>query len=410
MTARTAIRLTLLRLFARLYRGPHRPPMGSPRRVLLLRPDHIGDLLFCTPALRLFRQSWSETHLTLAVGPWARAVLQNNPCLDEILTLDFPGFSRRPKGSLLAPYALLRREARRIRQLQFDLVVTLRFDFWWGALLAYMAGVPWRLGYDVPEVRPFLTASLDYQPGLHEVEQNLRLARFALGSTPSSEPIGLEFYPTDEDTRSASAWLSASFRKCSIQSDKTAAVSETAAVSGIDPVAGSPIICLHPGAGWPVKHWRPEGFALVADALARAHGARIVIIGGPGEEQLVDAVAHAMRGSSIQATGLSLGQVAAILARSILAVGTDSGIMHLATAVGTPTVHLYGPVDQRLFGPWGEPQLHRVVTAGLDCAPCNRLDFPIAELDSHRCVRDIQPTSVLRAAEEVLRQTVREGR
>lgn len=387
MTTRTALRLTLLRLFALLSAGVRRPRAASPRprRVLLLRPDHIGDMLFCTPALRLLRRSWPDAHLTMAVGPWARPVIQENPCLDEILVLDFPGFARQPKGSLLDPYVLLSREARRIRQLRFDLVVTLRFDHWWGALLAYVAGIPWRIGYDIPEVHPFLSSSLAYQPGLHEVEQNLRLVRFALGSACSSEPVGLEFYPTAEETRSASDWLS-------VQR------------------AATPIICVHPGAGWPVKHWRPESFASVADALARSRSARVVIIGGPGEEQLVESVASSMGEPSIQATGLSLGQVGAILARSILAVGTDSGIMHLAVAMNTPTVHLYGPVDSRAFGPWGEPRLHAVVTAGLDCVPCNRLDYPMAELASHPCVWDIEPSAVLQAAEQVLARATEEVR
>ncbi len=101
-----------------------------------------------------------------------------------MLVCDFPWFNRRPKASAWEPYTLLRREAARLRAQAFDLAIIMRFDFWWGALLARLAGIPQRLGYAVPDVQPFLTQAVAYESGRHEVEQNLRLVQ-AAGSAGS---------------------------------------------------------------------------------------------------------------------------------------------------------------------------------------------------------------------------------
>ena len=97
-----------------------------------------------------------------------------------------------------------------------------------------------------------------------------------------------------------------------------------------------------------------------------------------------------------------LGELAAIMARCQLVLGVDSGPLHLAVAMGTPTVHLFGPVDKRAFGPWGDPAHHVVVTSEMDCIPCNRLDYTPSELDGHPCVRNITVEQVLEAVEKLV--------
>ena len=137
---------------------------GEALRILVIRPDHLGDLLFATPALHHLREALPGAHITALVGPWGLPVLDGNPGADQILTCTFPGFARQPKESLWAPYSLLIREARKLRG-RFDVALNLRFDFWWGALLAYWAGIPVRMGYDMAESRPFLTRHVPYLPG-----------------------------------------------------------------------------------------------------------------------------------------------------------------------------------------------------------------------------------------------------
>ncbi len=388
---RQLLRLVLLRAFARSVSAPgsavtrpSRVDKRSPHttRLLVVRPDHLGDMLFTTPALHALRQRHPEAHITALVGPWGAAVLSNNPVVDQIRCLPFPGFSRQPKISLWQPYGLLRDWARQLRG-RYDLAFILRFDHWWGALLTYLAGVPHRVGYAVPEAAPFLNHAIPYTFGRHEVEQNLRLidwdsldARQSVHPTHTSLPQQhpLEFHIPEQ----ATAWVR-------------------------DTLGPARPIVIHPGAGAAVKLWRSERWAGVADALAKETGAQILLTGSKAERALCLKIASQMElEPQVMAGETTLDQLAAILTQSRLVLGPDSGPLHLAVAVGTPTVHLYGPVNPQTFGPWGPPDQHRVVVSAWPCIPCDRLDYDPGELAHHPCVREIDVNSVLEAARQVL--------
>ncbi len=414
-TPRQRIRLLLLRLIPYLtwpLKLRRRHPLivrlsahdevrsPSVDRIVLIRPDHLGDLLFTTPAIRLLREAFPQARITYLVGPWSKAVIENNPHIDEIALCPFPGFTRQEKRSALEPYVTLFRYARRLRREGFDLAIVLRFDHWWGALLAYLAGIPHRVGYDVAEVRPFLTDVVPYSSERHEVEQNLALVErvssfefrvsgcrpvlshalsviegLAEGSRVGRWP--LEFHLTAEDEEFAEDYL-----------------------AGHGVGDGDLLIGIHPGAGAPVKLWRNQAWTQAADALAQRYGARVILTGSAEESPLCKAIAEQMTTKPIVAAGeTSLGGLAAIMARCRLVLGVDSGPLHLAVALGTPTVHLFGPVDSRAFGPWGDPAHNIVVTSEMDCIPCNHLDYAPAELHQHPCVRNITVEQVLEAAE-----------
>jgi len=376
---RQRLRLVLLCTFAHLASKIARPTPHTSRltphapRILVVRPDHLGDLLFITPALRALRQRYPSAHVTALVGPWGAPVLANNPHVDEIIPLPFPGFTRQPKPSPWQPYTLLRHWARQLRG-QYDLAFMLRFDHWWGALLAYMAVIPVRVGYDIPAVKPFLSRALPYAVGQHEVERNLRLVNLEdqFTNLPVYQPTE---YPIPEQ---AVVWAR------NLLQNRTA-------------------IAVQPGAGAAIKLWRVEGWAKVGDVLAQETGNPIVLTGSEAERSLCQAIAGNMSTPAwIVAGETTLDQLAALFARCRLVLGLDSGPMHLAVAVGTPTVHLYGPVDPASFGPWGPPERHRVLSSAWPCIPCNRLDYMEAEILHHPCVREIAVENVLAAAREVL--------
>jgi ADP-heptose:LPS heptosyltransferase len=323
------VRLALLRLFARLSAlflpvsnlKSQISNLYPPPSILLIRPDHLGDLLFTTPALRALRAAFPQVRITCLVGPWAEAVVASNPCLDQVMLCPFPGFTRQPKKSIIEPYLVLGRYARLLREKEFDLAVVLRFDHWWGALLAYLARIPCRVGYDIAEVKPFLTDAIPYVPGRHEVEQNLVLVE-AVNSQPPlrrlavkpSQGFPLEFPLSAQDREFAARYLTEQ------------------GVGDEDP-----LVCIHPGAGAPVKLWRNEGWARVADALVERYGAKVILTGSANEGPLVQAIAERMASQPIVAAGqTTLEQLAALMARCRLVLGVDSGPLHLAVAVGTP--------------------------------------------------------------------------
>lgn len=393
--SRQRARLVMLRSFATLS-VPARPriPPAFPNapRILVLRPDHIGDLLFATPALHALRLALPQAHLTCMVGPWGQAVLEHNPNLDELILCDFPGFSRKPKGPALAPYRELRRWAERLKAECFDLALVLRFDHWWGALLSYLAGVPHRVGYDLAECKPFLTRAVPYVSQRHEVLQNLTLVHEAL------ESAGVVATSVTSSRESTLQVVAARPLEYVITAEDEEYTAQYLRAHGVQ--AGQTLVAIHPGAGAPVKLWRAEGWAEVADAIACRWRARVVLTGGRDELALAWSVYARSQCEPIVVAGrTSLGQLAALFRRCRLVLGPDCGPLHLAVAVGTPTVHLYGPVDRQKFGPWGPADKHLVITSGRDCIPCNRLDYGARELQQHPCVCEISVSAVLEAVE-----------
>ncbi|MFQ5578929.1 MAG: glycosyltransferase family 9 protein, partial [Anaerolineae bacterium] len=149
---KTRLRLPALWLAGRALTRRASKTAVAQRTILLIRPDHMGDLLFATPAIRYLRELLPQAHLALMVGPWGRPVMQSNPYLNQILSCDFPGFTRRPKPSPGQPYRYLRQQAALLRRHRFDQAIILRFDHWWGAWLAAAAHIPRRFGYAAPGV------------------------------------------------------------------------------------------------------------------------------------------------------------------------------------------------------------------------------------------------------------------
>jgi len=397
LSSRTG-RLWGLRLVAGMMRlGPVSPGRGGPaeggrpRRLLIIRPDHLGDLLFTAPTLAVLRQALPGTPITTLVGPWGQEVMAHLPGRDQILLADFPWFNRRPKSSPLAPYLTLYQTAARLRPLAFDTALILRFDHWWGAWLAAAAGIPRRIGYDLPECRPFLTEAIPYVPNRHEVLQNLTLALPLTGNDaphpplPSHQPasLPLRFVLSDAEQAAAAAFL---------------------AQAGI----AAPFGVIHVGAGAAVKLWPVARWAEVARRLYDDYQLALIASGGsPAEETMIREL-QAQAGRPVTpATGLSLGTLAALYARAKLVIGADSGPLHLAVAVGTPTVHLCGPVDPARFGPWGEARAHPVVSvhyfdSPCQGKPCNRLDYRPSDLPHHACMTTIPVEAVLVAIQQVM--------
>lgn len=354
-----------------------RPAAGPPRRLLLIRPDHLGDVLLTSPAVRLLREALPAAHLALMVGPWSVEVARRTVEADELLSCPFPGFTRRAKRDPSGPYRLLLREAWRLRG-RYDLAVVFRPDHWWGALLARVAGSPIRLGYATPTTRALLSEALVLPARTHAVELNLGLARRAVAiaagakSSPPTQRIGAPFR-IDADER---AWAEA-----------------------IANELGQPLVLLHPGSGSPLKSWPAGRWAAVADALVE-RGARVVLTGGADDVDGPRAVAGVMRQPALVLAGqTSLGQLGALAERCRLAIGTDSGPLHLAAAVGTPTLRLYGPTDEAVFGPWGEEQRHAVLSYPLACRPCgNLVRPPCGALSQPPCLLGIPTERVVAAA------------
>lgn len=386
------LRLAFLHLLALVGRHFTRPAAGPTTRILYIKPDHLGDLLLATPVLAALRAAAPRAEITALVGPWSAAVLARNPDVDVLLTCSFPGFERakddaRANGlgarlaALLRPYSTLARHALLLRATRYDAALIGRDDHWWGAALALLAGIPVRVGFAVPECRPFLSKALPWQPDAHVTVQGLQLVG-ALAPAPAFDPAAFaaRFDPAPADEAWADAWL---------QEQRFAAPMQ--------------FVIIHPGTGGPSKLWFPERWAAVGDALGALPDVLLLLTGGPDEVALVEAVAGNMARPPLTLAGrTTVGQLAALLRRATLVLGVDSGPMHLAAAQATPTIHLYGPGDWNRFGPWGDPAQHVVLRSGVWCSPCGVFGACPRGLAVPECMDLITPQQVVAAAEPLL--------
>jgi heptosyltransferase-2/heptosyltransferase-3 len=354
------------------------------KRILVIKPDHLGDLLLATPALTALRSALPHAQITGLVGPWSAAIWRDHPSLDRLLELPFPGFERtaprRTFTQRLQLYATLARYAALLRPMRFDAALLLRDDHWWGAWLAYLAGIPTRVGHAHPRVAPLLTRRVAYDPDAHVSQQSLAVVAALTGTAPQRPP--LSFQPPPADRAWAQQWYS----------------------SQIAPHEQLAII--HPGTGGPTKHWLPERWAVVGDALAARPGWRVLLTGGPGETALVAAIIAAMQRPALNLAGqTSPNQLTALLAHAALVLGVDSGPLHLAVSQGVPTVHLYGPSDEQRFGPWGDPARQIVVQSAVDCRPCGVFAACPRGYATPICMSEIGTAAVLIAAQQALMRT-----
>ena len=169
------------------------------------------------------------------------------------------------------------------------------------------------------------------------------------------------------------------------------------ALQGVEP----PIVAIAPGARWATKRWPAERFAAVADALA-GEGFRVVLAGGPGDRAAFEGFRAAARSRvAADLSILPLDALAAAIARVQLLVACDSGPVHLATAVGTPVLALFGPTSAAR---WGPPSPGRALSLELACAPCSNHGGDFCPEGHHRCLADLAPQAVISAAREMLRR------
>jgi heptosyltransferase-2 len=167
------------------------------------------------------------------------------------------------------------------------------------------------------------------------------------------------------------------------------------ALRGLEP----PAVALAPGARWATKRWPAERFAAVADALS-ALGFRIVLAGGPGDRDAFAAFRAAVRCRvDADLSFLPLDALAAAIARVQLLIACDSGPVHLAAAVGTPVLALFGPTS---VARWGPPPPGRALSLGLRCSPCSNHGGEVCPERHHRCLGDLAPEVVLSQARELL--------
>ena len=350
-----------------------RQAVPDPRRILLLRIERIGDLVMALPAIADLRSLAPDAAIDLVVGSWNAELAGAVPAVDRVITLDAAWLARDGEGRSLPS---LLRTACTWRARRYDLTINFEPDVRSNVLTA-ASGAAWTVGYGSGGGGALLDVAVEYDTRAHTTANARRLVAAALGRAPEKTLQVLLSLPRDATAR-AEALLRSHKR---------------------------PLIGVHASGGREIKQWDPARFAIVAERLIRERRATIVLTGAAADRPLVDRVKAQLPSEHvIDVTGEeSLVALAAILDRLDLFVTGDTGPMHLAAAVGTPIVAVFGPSDPLRYAPSGSRD--RVVRIDLPCAPCNRIRLPPSRCVGHTpdCLAGISADQVFDAAVEVLR-------
>ncbi len=367
---------------------------SDPRRILVMMLGDIGDLLLATPALRLLRDRYPAACIVAMTKPTTVRVLEGTGLVDGFLPVDKHLFDR--PAATLRPAVLLRllRSVSEMRRQRFDAVVLLHhLVTWWGTLkfagLSLASGARLRAGLDNGR-GVFLThRAVDRGfDAAHESTYWLRVVAAMPGGRPARQPLAEPDRPifnlTDEAQDRADALLRS---------------------RGLTP--GDRMLAIHPGSGAysVARRWFPDRFAVVADTLAERHGLRVVLLGNADERELADQVAGQMRRPAANLAGCTaLDELAGVLRRCALLVGNDSGVAHMAAAVGTPVAAIFGPFNHNTWHPLGNSLVVRVSPA-LPCMPCVNRGFKRGYPEGfppRYCLQEVTPEMVVAAAEALL--------
>jgi heptosyltransferase-1 len=317
----------------------------------------LGDVVQALPVASALHRRYPEAFLAWAVQPAAQEVLTGNPHLNEVLVI----------GGSLPPVSSPVKLQQVLHQYHFDYALDLQ-GLLKSAAVTYLSGAKIRLGYRSfhEGTRLFYNQLLPKRMDAHAVDSYLD---FAAALDAPREPVEFRLAINDEDRHQVDELLTGQGR----------------------------LAALIPGARWDSKRWPPEHFAAVAGMLNKEFGLTSVILGATGDAPLAARITAAATAPVLDLTSkTTLKQVTEVFHRCTITIGNDTGPLYLSSAVGTPTVAIFGPTDARRLGPYGPG--HAKVVAQVECAPCrNRTCGHL------RCLESITPEQVMAAVRQVIR-------
>jgi lipopolysaccharide heptosyltransferase I len=312
-------------------------------RILIIKLSAIGDIIHTLPAAAALRRAYPEAWLAWMVEKAGASLLRGNPDLDELITVDTRAWRANWWMGLRHAWYV----TRHLRRASFDLCIDFQ-GLLKSGVFTYLSGAPRRLGLPRQRCREPLSAIFTNIHGplsdasRHIVDQLVELLQPVGVATPERR-FTIPLSEADEH------FAERVWRELGLRSDV-------------------PVVVLYPGAAWQTKRWGELNFARLNDALIRRFQVRTLLTWGPGEEPLIQRVVRATAYTPAIAPATTLLQLAAMIARGRAFVGGDTGPLHLAAAVGTPTVALFGPSDPRRNGPYGLG--HVILQRQLPCSHC----------------------------------------
>ena len=335
---------------------------GDNSPILIVPYQWIGDFVRCHSVVKLLRQRFPSRPVDMLATALCAPLTDYMPGLRKAVVADLPR-SRLALGRQKALAALLRREG-------YGTVLVMPRT-WKAALAPYFAGIPERTGF-IGEARFFLLN--DLRSGEKRLPRMVDRCG-ALALPPDAEiPVDWPLPELKVSPAEAEAWR----KKRGLDGDRR------------------PVVALAPGAVGPSKRWPKESYAALAQKFL-ADGFAVWILGGPAETALAQEIVGDTRARDL--TGTDLRNAVLALASASAAVSNDSGLLHVAAALGAPSIGIFGPTSPWHWAPLNPLAATMETTSQLDCRPCHK---PVCRLGHHRCMRDIAPGQVISAVETVV--------
>jgi len=337
------------------------------KRLLIRSTNWIGDAVMTTPAIRAIRKNFPDAEISILTKPWVAPVFESNPYVNNILIYDD---SKKHKG-LCGKLRL----AKELKKHHFDAAILLQNAIE-AAIITFFAGIPCRIGYNTDARGFLLTHSVKCTPQIKKIHQT----GYYLGIL---QGIGLKTDGTDLDlfVDKKNKELSAKILKS----------------RGVSP--GDKLVGINPSATFgPAKQWFPQRYAELADRIEKVFGARIIIFGGPDDAELGRKISQMMQCSPVNLCGkTTLEEAIALINMCDLFITNDSGLMHVATALDTPLIAIFGSTNPVTTGP--KSLSSRIVRVPVECSPCLKPQCPKGHL---KCMNNIDVDMVFDVVKKIL--------
>ena len=355
-------------------------------KILIINPFGIGDVIFSTPLIEALKDIYPDSFIGYVCNKRAHEAIVSNPNINKIFIYekdDYRSVWRRSKIECLKKIINF---LRGIREERFDITIDLSLGYQYSLFLKII-GIKKRIGFNYRNRGHFLTDKINIEGfnNKHVIEYYLDMLKL-LGKEPDRYRIGPKIYFGEDDITWARNFL------------KDNGVDEKSMVIGIIPGCG---------ASWGVdakyRRWEKEKFSRVADLLAEKHGAKILLFGDSRDTAICQEIKRLAKNRVIDACGkTSIGEFLGLASRCRLIITNDGGPLHMAVGAGVATVSLFGPVNERIYGPYPASPRHITVAVDMPCRPCYK-NFKYIKCEMRRCLADIKTEDVLNAAEKLLK-------
>ena len=344
-----------------------------------MRLSAIGDVIQAVPMACALRERFPKAFIAWTVEGRTASLLTGHKAIDEVIPLR-RGWLKSPRG--------VWQLRRRLHELKFDIALEAQ-GLTKAAILAWLSGAKRRIGFGKPwgrELSPWMNSETVDTPNMHVIDRNLALLR-PLGI--ESPKVEFSMPEREEDRETAEKIIAKALR---------GGASRTVRSQAEPGNEGRDFAIINPGAGWPSKLWPTDRFAAVAKYLGEKWSLpTLVVWAGSDEKRMAEHIAAHSGGHAYLAPNTSLAELASLSRRAKLFLGSDTGPLHLAAAVGTPCVGLYGPWPAKIHAPYGP--LHIALQKAFFDGPTHKKRTAPKEI-----MAAIQIEDVCRACDEILKR------